>query len=116
MSTNSIFKNINDEIDLGPIPELQRHNVNEAENEDEEELIADRSYEDFQNDFIMPLPCSKCYRIACCEEFCEEEIKLNLVPCRLDFDIEDKEDVEFLQQPENLPEVVPKEYENANYQ
>jgi hypothetical protein len=124
MNTNSIIKNTNDEIDLGPIPELKQDWIKEVE----DGIITDRSYEDFENNFVMPAPCFKCYRISCYEDYCEEEINLNLVPCRLDFGVEDEEEFDLPQQPEtlrrmltnahlpeDLPEVVPEEYEETNY-
>ena len=129
---NPIMEN-NNELDLGPIPELQRHWIEGMEEEEEDELIADRSYKDFQkyyspNDFVMPLPCSKCYRISCYEDCCEEQDNINLLPRRLDFGLEDEDDFDLPQQPETLrrmitnahlpedpPEIAPEEYGNTNY-
>ena len=54
-------------LDLGPLPVLQRHDPPVYFGADEEELIADAPFQEFQcsNDFVMPVPCSRCYWVQC---------------------------------------------------
>ena len=61
-------------LNLGPLPVLQRHNPPVYFGADAEELIADAPFQEFQcsNDFVMPVPCSRCYWL-CCNETCEVE-------------------------------------------
>lgn len=75
---------INDNIiDLGPVPQMIRaHSYDDYE---EEPLISDGTFEDFQNtpiDFEMPEPCEKCYTIICNGMCCEE---IEIVPRQLSF-------------------------------
>jgi hypothetical protein len=54
-------------LNLGPLPVLQRHNPPVYFGADAEELIADAPFQEFQcsNDFVMPVPCSRCYWAQC---------------------------------------------------
>ena len=54
-------------LNLGPLPVLQRHNPPVYFGADAEELIADAPFQEFQcsNDFVMPVPCSRCYWVQC---------------------------------------------------
>jgi len=54
-------------LDLGPIPVLQRHNPPVYFGEDAEELLADGEFQayDTPHDFVMPVPCSRCYWAQC---------------------------------------------------
>ena len=78
---NTVF---NLEIDLGPPPQMVRHaSYDEYEEVGDVQLIADTQFQDFQSydtphDFVMPMPCPKCYQV-CCNEDCSEE-KEELVP------------------------------------
>ena len=56
-------------LNLGPLPVLQRHNPPVYFGADAEELIADAPFQEFQcsNDFVMPVPCSRCYWVQCNE-------------------------------------------------
>ena len=56
-------------LNLVPLPVLQRHNPPVYFGADAEELIADAPFQEFQcsNDFVMPVPCSRCYWVQCNE-------------------------------------------------
>jgi hypothetical protein len=55
------------ELDLGPLPVLQRNNPPVYFGEVEEELLADAPFQEFQVpcDFVMPARCSRCYWAQC---------------------------------------------------
>lgn len=64
-------------LNLGPPPVLQREPY--AVYDEAEELIADAEFQEFQtydtpNDFVMPTPCSRCYRMSCYEDCSEEDV------------------------------------------
>jgi hypothetical protein len=55
-------------LNLGPPPVLQRHNPPVYFGADDaEELLADREYQgyDTPDEFVMPVPCSRCYWAQC---------------------------------------------------
>lgn len=54
-------------LNLGPPPILQRNNPPVYFGEDAEELLADREFQgyDTPDDFVMPVPCSRCYWAQC---------------------------------------------------
>jgi hypothetical protein len=78
---NTVF---NLDIDLGPPPQMVRcPSYDEYEEVGDLELIADGEFQayDTPHDFVMPMPCSKCYQM-CCNEDCSEE-KEELAPLAL---------------------------------
>ena len=54
-------------LNLGPPPILQRNNPPVYLGADAGELLADREFQgyDTPDDFVMPVPCSRCYWIQC---------------------------------------------------
>ena len=78
-----------DMLNLGPPPVLQRHNPPVYFGADAGELLADREFQgyDTPDDFVMPVPCSKCYRM-CCNEDCTEEDTPLLAASQLSFEEE----------------------------
>jgi hypothetical protein len=102
-SNNTVSNNV---VDLGPLPQMIRTSYDNYEdislicdndlldlnllhemicapsynNYEAEELICDDSFSNFQNnnrnEFVMPIPCEKCYTFICNNLCFEEEIEL----------------------------------------
>jgi hypothetical protein len=55
------------ELDLGPLPVLQRHNPPVYFGADAEELLENREFQGYNtpDDFVMPERCSRCYWAQC---------------------------------------------------
>jgi hypothetical protein len=93
--TENVTNNLSNVFNLGPPPLFQRSDISCFE-EEEEEIITDDTFQNFQwyeapHDYVMPMPCSKCYWVCCNGDCYEETDEMTLIPRKLFLEEEEEE-------------------------